>query len=124
MDHPSELSGFSVTWLGQQGEVRVPLADAASTAFEDAPPVRDFPSYQGQRHFPGLYYSVTSDRHVGYESWLERDHAMLLDFDPLITGFASALLAVLDTGTAGPNTRTGLLRPAGRWHRCRRGRTA
>ena len=29
--------------------------------------------------------------HVGYESWLERDHAMLLDFDPEVTGFAEAL---------------------------------
>jgi hypothetical protein len=28
-------------------------------------------------------------RHVGYESWLERDHAMLLDFDPRVTAFAS-----------------------------------
>ena len=28
-------------------------------------------------------------RHVGYESWLERDHVMLLDFDPQVTGFAS-----------------------------------
>ncbi|EHM28571.1 hypothetical protein SPW_3086 [Streptomyces sp. W007] len=28
-------------------------------------------------------------RHVGYESWLERDHAMLLDFDRRVIGFAS-----------------------------------
>jgi hypothetical protein len=27
--------------------------------------------------------------HVGYESWLERDHAMLLDFDPQVAGFAA-----------------------------------
>jgi hypothetical protein len=26
---------------------------------------------------------------VGHESWLERDHAMLLDFDPSVTAFAS-----------------------------------
>jgi hypothetical protein len=26
---------------------------------------------------------------VGFESWLERDHAMLLDFDPAVIGFAS-----------------------------------
>jgi hypothetical protein len=58
-------------------------------AFEDVPPVRDFPSYRGQRHVPGLYWSATTGRHVGFESWLERDHAMLLDFDPQVTGFAS-----------------------------------
>jgi hypothetical protein len=28
-------------------------------------------------------------RHVGYESWLERDNVMLLDFDPQVTAFAS-----------------------------------
>ena len=27
--------------------------------------------------------------HVGFESWLERDHVMLMDFDPGITGIAS-----------------------------------
>ncbi|GGV08337.1 hypothetical protein GCM10010182_29570 [Actinomadura cremea] len=26
---------------------------------------------------------------AGFESWLERDHAMLLDFDPQVVGFAS-----------------------------------
>jgi hypothetical protein len=26
---------------------------------------------------------------VGYESWLERDHVMLLDFDPAVVGIAS-----------------------------------
>ncbi len=42
-----------------------------------------------QRNFPGGWWSVTSDRHVGFESWLERDHAMLLDFDPDVVGFAA-----------------------------------
>ena len=27
--------------------------------------------------------------HVGFESWLERDHVTLMDFDPGITGIAS-----------------------------------
>lgn len=88
-DGSSELSRFSVVWRSSTGEARALLGDAAQTAFEDTLPVRDFPSYRGQRHFPGLYYAVTSDRHVGYESWLERDHAMALDFDPTVVGFAS-----------------------------------
>lgn len=29
------------------------------------------------------------DRHVGFESWLERDHAMRLDFDREVTAFSS-----------------------------------
>jgi hypothetical protein len=53
---PSELPRFDVMWLGPHGEVRRRLTEAAETAFEEVPPVRDFPSYRGQRHFPGLYY--------------------------------------------------------------------
>ncbi|GGV56834.1 TnsA-like heteromeric transposase endonuclease subunit [Streptomyces spectabilis] len=65
------------------------MTEAEDVAFEDALSVRDFPSHRGQRHFPGLYWAATTGRHVGFESWLERDHAMLLDFDPLVTGFSS-----------------------------------
>ena len=66
-----------------------PLLTGWSRAFEDVGPVRDFRWARSQRHWPGWWWSSTSNRHVGYESWLERDHAMLLDFDPDVTGFAS-----------------------------------
>jgi len=62
---------------------------AAGTAFEYVVPVREFPSYRGQRHFPGRWWSATDDRHVGYESWLERDHLVAMDFDPVVVGIAS-----------------------------------
>jgi hypothetical protein len=29
------------------------------------------------------------DYHVGYESWVKRDHVMPLGFDPRVTAFAS-----------------------------------
>jgi hypothetical protein len=48
------------------------------------------PAYNGQRNFPGLWWSATMGRHVGFESWLERDHAMLLDFDPRVVAFELA----------------------------------
>jgi hypothetical protein len=32
---------------------------------------------------------VTADSHVGFESWMERDHVMALDFDPTVVGIAS-----------------------------------
>jgi hypothetical protein len=32
---------------------------------------------------------VTNGRHVGYESWVERDVAMMLDFDPAVITFSS-----------------------------------
>ncbi|MFE0644104.1 TnsA-like heteromeric transposase endonuclease subunit [Streptomyces sp. NPDC058877] len=71
------------------GEHRVDLCDAAAVPFEGCRPVRSFPSWKGQRNYPGLWWAATLGRHVGYESWLERDHAMLLDFDQQVTAFAS-----------------------------------
>lgn len=46
-------------------------------------------SRRGQRHLPGRWWSATDGGHVGYESWLERDHVMLLYFDPTVVGIAS-----------------------------------
>jgi hypothetical protein len=56
---------------------------------EDAGPVRPFRWSKGQRHFPGWWWLAVTGRHVAYESWLERDHLMLLDFDPVVTAVAS-----------------------------------
>ncbi|WP_328366605.1 TnsA-like heteromeric transposase endonuclease subunit [Micromonospora zamorensis] len=58
-------------------------------AFEDVEPVRRFGWSKGQSHFAGWWWSATTGRHVAYESWLERDHAMLLDFDPDVVAIAS-----------------------------------
>jgi hypothetical protein len=80
---------FDLAWLGVEGQVRQPLLRAAGTAFEDVTPVREFPSCRGQRHFPGLYWAASMNSHVGFDSWLERDHAVLLDFDPQVVAFAS-----------------------------------
>jgi hypothetical protein len=57
--------------------------------FESGPPVRSFPSYRGQRNWPGWWWSSTTGAHVGFESWLERDHAMALDFAPQVAAFAA-----------------------------------
>ena len=70
-------------------EVRRPLVDSVEVRFELVRPVRGFPSYKRQRNFPGLWWSSTVGGHVGFESWLERDHLMLLDFDPVVVGIAS-----------------------------------
>jgi hypothetical protein len=68
---------------------REPLERCWDVRFEYASPVRSFPSRRGQRHFPGLWWAATTSDHVGYESWLERDHVMMLDFDPAVVGFSS-----------------------------------
>ena len=73
---------FELGFVEADGSQRcVPLVAAAAMRLEECRPVRSFPSYKGQRDFPRLWWSVTIGRHVGFESWLEPDHAMLLDFD-------------------------------------------
>lgn len=70
-------------------EHRVPLAEAVAVPFERVLPVRRFRSRQGQRHLSGLWWSATTGGHVGFESWLERDHLLALDFDPAVAGIVS-----------------------------------
>ena len=41
--------------------------------FEDALPVRSF-QFERAAHFAGWWYFATTGTHVGFESWLERDH--------------------------------------------------
>jgi hypothetical protein len=98
----SGLSGFGVVWNAPDGEARISLAEAANADLEHAQPVRQFASYRGQRHFPGWYWSATTGGHVPYESWLERDHALLLDFDQRVVGLAAHL-----SGCNGKRTRRG-----------------
>lgn len=74
---------------GGLAERQALLGACWNARFEDVPPVRDFPSYKGQRNFPGLYFAACTSRHVGFESWLERDHMMLLDFSPRVRAFAA-----------------------------------
>lgn len=57
--------------------------------FESCLPVRRFPFYKGQCHYIGQWWTATTDTLVGFESWLERDRLMLLDFDPDTVGLAS-----------------------------------
>ncbi|MEV0903144.1 TnsA-like heteromeric transposase endonuclease subunit [Actinoplanes sp. NPDC049802] len=82
--------GVEVEYAAGDGVVeRRLLTQCLGVRFEDVAPARSFPTYRGQRNFPGWWWSSTMGRHVGFESWLERDHVMLLDFDPRVTAFAS-----------------------------------
>jgi hypothetical protein len=54
----AERRELPASWPGLQPEVFLP--------------VREFRWTRGQGHLPGLWWSVTTGRHVGYESWLER----------------------------------------------------
>ncbi|MET7300663.1 TnsA-like heteromeric transposase endonuclease subunit [Embleya sp. NPDC005575] len=82
---------IEVEWAdGGGGGLRTSVLGAAvRVAFESVLPVRRFASYRGQRHFPGWYWAATTESLVGFESWLERDRAMLLDHDRRVVGLAS-----------------------------------
>lgn len=81
---------FEIGHLSEDGaEFRAPLADAWSVPFETGRPVRRFAARKGQRHLSGLWWCATTGGHVGFESWLERDHVVGLDFDRSVVGIAS-----------------------------------
>lgn len=87
---PLTPDAFEVGYVSEDGaEHRVPLAEAWAVPFERGLPVRRFASRKGQRHLSGLWWSATTGRHVGFESWLERDHVMALDFEATVAAIAS-----------------------------------
>lgn len=81
--------GVEVEFAAGKGRSRARLAECAGVRFEEVSPARPFRWSRGQGHFPGWWWLATTGRHVGYESWLERDHVMLMDFDPAVTAVAS-----------------------------------
>jgi hypothetical protein len=83
-------AGVELAFVDGRGvEHRLPFAECWGARLEDGRPVREFRWAKGQRHNPGWWWSATTGRHVGYESWLERDVVMALDFDPEVVGVAS-----------------------------------
>ena len=81
---------FEIAYVdAESGARRLALIDAWSVPFEECMPVRGFPSYKGQRNHVGRWWTATTGSLVGYESWLERDWLMLLDFDPDVVGIAA-----------------------------------
>jgi hypothetical protein len=81
--------GVEIAFLDQGERRRGRLSQLWNARFESAKPVRGFGSFPGQRSFSGAWWCATTGNHVGFESWLERDHVMLLDFDPLVVGVSS-----------------------------------
>jgi len=83
-------SSVDVVFVDEAGRRRrEPLSACWERPFEKVPPVRAFPSAKDQVNWPGYWWSVTTGRHVGYESWVERDVAMMLDFDRAVIAFSS-----------------------------------
>ena len=82
--------GVQVTFRSMTRElVTADLADAWAERFESLPPVRVPRAFKGQRNFAGSWWFATTQTHVAFESWLERDHLMLLDFAPEVAAVAA-----------------------------------
>lgn len=62
-------------------EVRGCLADLSLGLLRRCEPVRTPGVYQRQRHMPGRWFSTTTGGFLEYESLLERDWMLLMDFD-------------------------------------------
>ena len=62
-------------------EIRGGLADFSRDLLRRCTPVRRPGAYQRQRHMPGRWFSLTAGRFLEYESLLERDWMLLMDFD-------------------------------------------
>ncbi len=85
-----EAGDFWLEYVDGRGESQAgPLEVVWPVCFEAVGQVRVFPSYRGQRNFPGWYWAATSAELVGYESWVELSHLMRLDADPEVIGVAS-----------------------------------
>ena len=96
------MSSFAVSFVDEMGvQRREPLPSCWDVPFERTTPSRSFPSFKGQRDYPELWWLATTGEHVGYESWVERDVAMLLDFDPEIVAFAAQPFWLLWPGESG-----------------------
>ncbi|WP_433523819.1 TnsA-like heteromeric transposase endonuclease subunit [Nocardia pseudovaccinii] len=98
-----EFEAVFVTGAGV--ERRVWWRSLPEVVGEIAAPVRSFPSYRGQRNFPGWYWSATLGRRIGFESWVERDHLVALDFDPAVVDLVSQPFRLMWVGGDGGSRR-------------------
>jgi len=87
---PLPAAGVQVVFVDEAGVRRSGALEALwDVGFEHVLPVRSFGSFQGQRSFQGSWWFATTGEHVGFESWVERDTVMLLDFDPDVVAVSS-----------------------------------
>jgi hypothetical protein len=108
---------LEVVFVGATGDrCRGSLMSCWDMPFERARPVRALASPRGRASFAGLWWSATTGRHVGYESWVERDVAMMLDFDRRVTGFSSQPFWLCWPGERRSRRHAPDFSPAGRRH--------
>ena len=102
----ADAQGLLLEFVASDGSVqRGPLASTWQVKFETRAPMRVVRSLKGQRNFSGWWWSATTGGHVGFESWLEREHLMLLDRDPSVVGISSQPFWLHWTGVGGTQRR-------------------
>jgi hypothetical protein len=96
---PLSATGVPVVFVDEAGAKRRGALEVLwSTGFEHVSPVRSFGSFRGQRSFQGSWWFATTGEHVGFESWVERDAVMLLDFDPDVIAVSSQPFCLMWAG--------------------------
>jgi hypothetical protein len=86
----ARLKDTACYYVSEAGdEQSTTVGDVRLDAVVGGLPVRPIRSFAGQRHYPGLFWSVTTGKHVWYESLLERDRLLLADYDRGVVGIAT-----------------------------------
>lgn len=67
---------------------QIPVDELWSVPLEKCAPVRKASSYKGQKNFTGEWWCSTTESHISFESWVERDFLTAADFDPHIVGIS------------------------------------
>lgn len=80
---------IELSFIADDGERRGLLSELWDVRFERVAPVRPVRSLRGRRNFAGQWWLACTGVHIEFDSWLERDHVMLLDFDPDVLAVAS-----------------------------------
>jgi hypothetical protein len=81
---------FWVRFVKADGvECNEPLAAVSVARFESGRQVRGPHFARRQRNFPSWWWRATSGDHLWFESWVERDQIMALDFDRSVVGLAT-----------------------------------
>jgi len=98
-----QLDRTQCLYVSSDGEERsTTVGEVRLSSVVQGLPVRPIRSFAGQKHYPGLFWSVTTRTHLNYESLLERDRLLMADFDPEVIGIATQPLWLLgdDDGAA------------------------
>ncbi|MEV4921629.1 TnsA-like heteromeric transposase endonuclease subunit [Streptomyces roseoverticillatus] len=74
------------------------LDQAAGAPVERCLPIRRIPSYIGQKHTPGWFYSATTGTLLGFESHLESQWLTLFDHEHDVVGIATQALIIDGVG--------------------------